>query len=824
MACIVLHTCTFLVGHPICVITENKKKHIVSVLEAMERNGIIKRTVIQGYFVGPARSGKNCLMNRLLQRIPARVSPSTGLADSVVQVKCRTKGESTFPAVAQIDGSTWRAMDDDDRVLDFMQIITESGGQVTNSHGCHCVTESSKLFHTHSVEINHGNVEEEIAEDMPASDPPDQQALSTISPSICTSAFPENIFSDALKRKGLPNSLTHEMKSLYLTNTGGQVEFQDVLPLLVSGPSIFFYTFRLDKDLNDKYEIEYELSGNIKSKPYRSSLTILEGITQTLASIDAMVTYIYQGRQKTEVKPKVFFVGTHKDKLDRQSRKETLESINQHLREAVSPFRDVVEFASEERLIFATNNFSESDSDFHAIRLRIDELVNQKQYVMTFPSNWLAFSFILKHLKAQVISFDQCFDDLAKQNGISTKEELREVLLFLHSTTGLIRYFPYHEIDSIVVIHPQFLFDKVTELIIGTFTFKNAGKFKQDDFKHKGIFSLTDFKRISDISTETNSVLNHDIFGKMLETLRITAPFTTPKGERKYFLPCILGHADPAKVKHADTDIPTLVVAFDCGYCPKGVAGALIKYLMTNEMKSQFVWKLVPSEIFRDQASFRVGPYDKIVIKSFATHLEIVCISHQNDQRKNCTITDTCSEVRKAIEDGISQVLSDMFAVEIKHSFTFLCVSPSCNGHPAELFYHNNQPSTLYCERVEDSFQLPTNYERWCLGTVQCDPNIRLTEKNLKVLINQLSDYASQWYLIGIQLNFRPGELDNIEVNPNLHKTAPLSWLETMLCKWFQWAPGDERGSEAEATLEDLKTALRSRSVGLGAVAQHLHI
>ena len=786
----------------------------------MERNGIIRRTVIQGFFVGPARSGKNCLMNRLLQRIPSRVSPSTGVADSVVQVKCRTKGKSIFPAVAQIDGSTWRAMDDDDQVLDFMQVVAESGGQVTNSHAC--VTE---LFHTHSVEISHGVVEENIAQDMPVYDAPNQQTLSTISPSACTSGLPKTIFSEAVKRKGLPKSLTREMKSLYLTNTGGQVEFQDVLPLLVSGPSIFFYTFRLDKDLNDKYEIQYELSGNRKSDPYRSSLTTLEGIIQTLASIDAMVTYIYQGRQKKEVKPKVFFVGTHKDKLDRQSKKETLESVDQQLREAVSPFRDIVEYASEERLIFATNNFSESDSDFHGIRLRIDDLVNQNQYVMTFPSNWLAFSFILKHLKAQVISFDQCFNELAKQNGISTEEELKDVLHFLHSTTGLIRYFPYSEIDSVVVIHPQFLFDKVTELIIGTFTFKNAGKFKQKDFKCKGIFSLADFKKISDTSTESSSVFNRDIFVKMMEKLRIAAPFTTSKGERKYFLPCVLGHADPAKVKLTDTDIPTLVVAFECGYCPKGVTGALINYLMTNEMKSLFNWKLVTSEIFRDQASFRVGPYDKIIIRSFATHFEITCIPHHNNQRNNCTIVDTCNEVHKAIEVGISQVLSDMFDVKIKHSFTFLCVSPSCNGHPAEIFYHNNQPSSLYCEKVEDSFPLPTNYEKWCLGTVQCDPpSIRLTERNLKTLMNQLSDYASQWILIGIQLGFRKGELDNIEANPNLRKTAPLSWLDSMLCKWFQWAPGDERGSEVVATLEDLKTALRSRSVGLGAVAQDLHV
>ena len=48
-------------------------------------------------------------------------------------------------------------------------------------------------------------------------------------------------------KKGLEILQQHFQRtwSLYLTNTGGQMEFQEVLPLLVSGPSMFFFTFRL---------------------------------------------------------------------------------------------------------------------------------------------------------------------------------------------------------------------------------------------------------------------------------------------------------------------------------------------------------------------------------------------------------------------------------------------------------------------------------------------------------------------------------------------------------------------------------------------------
>ena len=35
-----------------------------------------------------------------------------------------------------------------------------------------------------------------------------------------------------------------------------------------------------------------------------------------------------------------------------------------------------------------------------------------------------------------------------------------------------------------------------------------------------------------------------------------------------------------------DCQINQLIVTFKCDYCPKGLAGALIKYLMVNEMQS----------------------------------------------------------------------------------------------------------------------------------------------------------------------------------------------------------------------------------------------
>lgn len=82
-------------------------------------------------------------------------------------------------------------------------------------------------------------------------------------------------------------------------------------------------------------------------------------------------------------------------------------------------------------------------------------------------------------------------------------------------------------------------------------------------------------------------------------------------------------------------------------------------------------------------------------------------------------------------------------------------------------------------------------------------------------LLQQLTDYATKWKLLGIQLGFREGELDNIQGAPLLLQEAPVSWLCKMLFQWLEWTPGDSRGSTNYATLNTLKVALCKAGIGI---------
>ena len=54
------------------------------------------------------------------------------------------------------------------------------------------------------------------------------------------------------------------------------------------------------------------------------------------------------------------------------------------------------------------------------------------------------------------------------------------------------------------------------------------------------------------------------------------------------FFPSALCHAPESDSKQSSPSDswPPLLVGFKGGFCPRGIPGALIKYLMTNEMKS----------------------------------------------------------------------------------------------------------------------------------------------------------------------------------------------------------------------------------------------
>ena len=89
-----------------------------------------------------------------------------------------------------------------------------------------------------------------------------------------------------------------------------------------------------------------------------------------------------------------------------------------------------------------------------------------------------------------------------------------------------------------------------------------------------------------------------------------------------------------------------------------------------------------------------------------------------------------------------------------------------------------------------------------------------ISKEELSRVCGILQHHAYKWKVIGQGLGFTNGELSNIEAKPTLITNAPCSYLDAMLSDWWQWVPGDCRGSTDYATLASLKSAVSSAGLG----------
>ena len=172
--------------------------------------------------------------------------------------------------------------------------------------------------------------------------------------------------------------------------------------------------------------VKYEPSHGGGNK-YMSTATLLEEIQQILATVNAL-DYNNSGAD-SDTKPKVYFIGTHRDRLPEPEAKNIISKIDKRIQKCVrqtSLFHEsAIQFAEslQNLMIFTVNNFSRDDNDFCKIRAAVQQMVESKcseKFTVKCPSTWLIFSLILRarHKSKEVLSFDDCFK-IAQDCGIS---------------------------------------------------------------------------------------------------------------------------------------------------------------------------------------------------------------------------------------------------------------------------------------------------------------------------------------------------------------------------------------------------------------------
>ena len=243
---------------------------------------------------------------------------------------------------------------------------------------------------------------------------------------------------------------------IYFTDSGGQPQFHNLLPLFIHAISAALFVFRLCEGLDEHPMVEYYKDGELVSKPYPAALT-------TMNNFKYLVRSIYS--RSEDEKLGLVCIGTHLDKVNESSEK--LRQKNEKLLQLLpQEIREIVHFYDlGKEIIFPVDAKNLSPGRKYIAKELREAIEGCPSREIDVPFWWYIFEFVLhklcEKLDRRVLSRDEC---LVVAHQLNFHEDaLTTALEFFHNH-HIFHYYP-HTLPNVVFCDTQVLLDKVTELV-----------------------------------------------------------------------------------------------------------------------------------------------------------------------------------------------------------------------------------------------------------------------------------------------------------------------------------------------------------------------
>ena len=609
-------------------------------------SGLLNKALDEGYITvkwtqlalsGPPGSGKSCFLKLLLDEPPPKVHNSTPVTTTPV---VRMLGTTGLMSRREKTGQPWVKVDDQSLKTMIAQTLKEG-----NLRGP-------------ILEEEEESDEEEDDQDASlSSDATGIRQSMRISSSLSNISAAQNEIVQLLPIVQKSSEL-FQMHWIYATDSGGQAAFLDIAPALLRYNSVNILTHKLNEKLQDKPKFYFSVKGKQIGEPVERQMThlqLLEGSFRSLTSRDSRtLPRIYTKISHTE--PQLIVLGTFLDKIHECN--ESLDKKDAILFEKLEQYSEMrLDYCDyEDKIIYPINTTARDDNETKMaseIRSRIC-----KSYIEAeIPARWFLFKLDLDHFqkttKDMIVSKSKCLEI-----GAALKMDSADVeasLMYYHDLT-IFLYFP-DILPNVVFLHPQPLFDKLSELISISFadavghlvdegTFLPPGAHKK--LKNEGIFHLN--LLTSYLSSGFSNDFSPSDFLKLLENLFIVAPLSQP-GE--YFLPSVLptGILSEGMKALFMQNVDPLILTWKMKPLPQGILPALFINLLRRQQSPKFELKLLESYAM---AQYRnaiqldcIGPGGAVLLVDAIYWLEIYYSGHPT----------RCSDIRSTIYEGIDQVV-----------------------------------------------------------------------------------------------------------------------------------------------------------------------
>ena len=650
-----------------------QEKFTEDVLKKMSNNDTVERISAVINLAGLPGSGKTTLISRLLGRKFEHDRPSTGICNATITVDLQ-------PA----------------------QLYTAELGDHFKWEDFGHYKSLQNQLHNHIP----SNVPE--SDSYPASVVNDDPADNNIKMNDTVKNLIKGLEIDSFKKLAAKGSV-------YIRDVGGQPEFKHSLSLLVYGPSIFLFVFNACIDIDEEQTIQYRLLDDNKMQylgnHYVSKMSTKTALLQFLSSVKS-IRYTTKGDGQS-YEPVVLIVGTHMDLLSEAERLEgpgkkspsipTIEQIHDKLKKVIEPdFRDIVCDTTDNKPMFAVNNYVDNDSGLQSLRRIVNNLLVKRQF--PHPIKYVLFALDLIEWDRDVLTLKEC-EELARKFEI---DDTSSLLKFFHFHAGTILWFDTEHLRNWVFKDPQFLFNRVTDIILKTYVDPSLGNMAiKTEAQQHGIFKAEELESM--LSKMNCELIKPDEFLRFFIHLRLIAEFEDKENSeslKKYFIPSFLYHGyndhDEHKVSYFHyfllltklfsfkriKRISPLSFTFACGTSPDGLFGVLVCRLLQDQHKEEgeeISFKPIIKEICKNKVAFKIciaHDMDTVALKMHSSCLDMHFFPEiSQPQKRSFPVEKSCCMVHEAMKKCISNSLETLRYDEQKdkHQTSFKCHNEECD-------------------------------------------------------------------------------------------------------------------------------------------------
>ena len=453
----------------------------------------------------------------------------------------------------------------------------------------------------------------------------------------------DKVFTDVEKKilscEPLPDTLRIDkndtVKFITVIDSGGQPEYIHMLPAINNCPTINFVVLDMTKHLDDPVIVQYKSkhNKNFTNYPLHYSNLDMIGLLMSLTT-DSLEQPTKQTPTKRRVsvpnKSFIGFVGTHKDKLDKETCKEKIDTLNDRLTSIVKE-RDC-KFAvlpAENGILFPVDNTTAGNSDSEdpvvkMLRRKVEDFMDKmersKSSDSQLPINWMILELELQELHqnngTKYITYEE-YKKIATESASMVPEEVEESLEHFDFLGVVLHFKEVPGLCDYVIIDHQWLFDSlalIMHLSPDEINFQDY-HFKEQ-FKENRLLAKSEMCIVNWISG-----LQPEYFFNLLVYLKVLSTVTLNKVDY-YYMPCVLSSTKQYIDKYIFLYSAPLLVQFSSGFLPRGFFCSLVVHLLQN-LPTGWDHQLHNTEHFSNVITFRLPDKSFLRLHDKTSYLEI---------------------------------------------------------------------------------------------------------------------------------------------------------------------------------------------------------